>query len=80
SYENGADADLVEAVARKFGVPLWHIECRVVYKNDAGRDAKGKVAWNVCADRVGGVNVSRVNFVATSAEDERVSLASSDRW
>ncbi|CUF32232.1 Hypothetical protein, putative, partial [Bodo saltans] len=73
SMLNGADADLVEAVARKFGVPLGHIECRVVYKYESGRDADGEDAWNVCADRVGGVDDDpRDEYcVATSAEDER---------
>ncbi|CUG92034.1 Hypothetical protein, putative [Bodo saltans] len=53
---NGADADLVEAVAQQFGVPLWHIECRVVYHYDEGKDAKGKEVESVFADFVEGVD------------------------
>ncbi|CUE60509.1 Hypothetical protein, putative, partial [Bodo saltans] len=59
---SGSDADLVEAVSREFGVPLAHIQCRVVYNYDGGSyprnssERRWTASWGISADRVEGLD------------------------
>ncbi|CUE60470.1 Hypothetical protein, putative, partial [Bodo saltans] len=73
---NGADADLLEAVAQQFGVPLWHIECRVVHHYEEGETAQGtKVESSVFADFVEGVkDCRRDNYSIEPLESEKVEV------
>ncbi|CUF32654.1 Hypothetical protein, putative, partial [Bodo saltans] len=60
---NGADADLLAAVAQEFGVPLAHIECRVVchyedgeYRGDDGEEWSNDVIEKSAAGAVSDVD------------------------